>query len=52
MRPIDEVLLKGVYTNDKKELNEEPLILKKMKNIDEFKKRMSNFARRDQRETM
>jgi len=25
LRPIDEVLLKGVYTNDKKELNDEKL---------------------------
>jgi hypothetical protein len=43
LRPIDEVLLKGVYTNDKKELNDEKLF-DNSNDLNVFKRLISTFA--------
>ena len=43
LRPIDEVLLKGVYTNDKKELNDEKLF-DNSNDLNIFKRLISKFA--------
>ena len=40
LQPIDEVLLKGVYTNDKKELNDEKLV-DSNKEKEEYNKQIS-----------